>query len=113
MCLANLGGHDLAEFIDVLEQAKQTEGKPTIIFAYTVKGWGLPIAGHPLNHSMLLSAAQMEQLRKRLTLVKAKNGLTSLPIHGQASFVARPPSGLMPLLHHRSTSPQPMLCRNI
>ena len=25
--------------------------RPSIVFAYTVKGWGLPIAGDPLNHA--------------------------------------------------------------
>ena len=25
--------------------------RPSVVFAYTVKGWGLPIAGDPLNHS--------------------------------------------------------------
>jgi pyruvate dehydrogenase E1 component len=64
--LANLGGHDLAELIDVLGAAASGQGQPTIVFAYTIKGWGLPIAGHPLNHSMLLTAAQMEQVRNHL-----------------------------------------------
>ncbi len=61
---ANLGGHDLSELIEVLEQTNTTQ--PTIIFAYTIKGWGLPIAGHPLNHSTLLTAEQIEQLREQM-----------------------------------------------
>ena len=28
--------------------------RPSVVFAYTVKGWGLPIAGNPRNHSALL-----------------------------------------------------------
>ncbi len=31
--------------------------RPSVIFAFTIKGWGLPIAGHPLNHSAVLSPA--------------------------------------------------------
>jgi pyruvate dehydrogenase E1 component len=62
--IANLGGHDMQELLDVLGQAGSAPGRPTIIFAYTIKGWGLPIAGHPLNHSMLLSAEQIEALRE-------------------------------------------------
>jgi pyruvate dehydrogenase E1 component len=62
--LSDLGGHDLREIIGVLEQAAQPAAQPAVIFAYTIKGWGLPIAGHPLNHSMLLSAEQMEGLRE-------------------------------------------------
>jgi pyruvate dehydrogenase E1 component len=61
--LANLGGHDLEELIAVLERAVVQPAQPTVIFAYTIKGWGLPIAGHPLNHSMLLSAEQIDELR--------------------------------------------------
>ncbi len=66
--LSNLGGHDLAELLSVLNEADQTRGQPTIIFAYTIKGWGLPIAGHPLNHSMLLSNNQMETLRVQMNI---------------------------------------------
>ena len=42
-----------------------------MVFAYTVKGWGLPIAGNPRNHSALLSTAQIDELRERLGLTAA------------------------------------------
>jgi pyruvate dehydrogenase E1 component len=61
--ITNLGGHDIEELLSVLNQAGSVPGQPTIVFAYTIKGWGLPIAGHPLNHSMLLSPKQIDQLR--------------------------------------------------
>ncbi|HMP41522.1 MAG TPA: 1-deoxy-D-xylulose-5-phosphate synthase N-terminal domain-containing protein [Roseiflexaceae bacterium] len=64
--LANLGGHDLEALLEALEQAGAEPPQPTIIFAYTIKGWGLPIAGHPLNHSMLLSNEQIDALREKL-----------------------------------------------
>ncbi len=64
--VSNLGGHDLEELLAVLAQAEAEPERPTIIFAYTIKGWGLPIAGHPLNHSMLLNDAQIADLRERL-----------------------------------------------
>jgi len=68
--LANLGGHDLGELITVLDEAATPPAtgkpRPTIIFAYTVKGWGLPLAGHPLNHSMLLTEQQMATVRTTL-----------------------------------------------
>ncbi|CAN5629429.1 1-deoxy-D-xylulose-5-phosphate synthase N-terminal domain-containing protein [soil metagenome] len=66
--LANLGGHDLAELLTVLETATHNAGHPTIIFAYTIKGWGLPIAGHPLNHSMLLTDKQRGLVREQLNI---------------------------------------------
>ncbi|GAC1641535.1 MAG: 1-deoxy-D-xylulose-5-phosphate synthase N-terminal domain-containing protein [Herpetosiphon sp.] len=70
--LANLGGHDLAELLDVFKQADTTPGKPTVLFAYTVKGWGLPIAGHPLNHSMLLNSQQMKEVQESLGIKEGK-----------------------------------------
>ena len=39
--------------------------RPSVVFAYTVKGWGLPIAGDPLNHAALLSGEQIDALRSR------------------------------------------------
>ena len=42
-----------------------------MLFAYTVKGWGLPIAGNPRNHSALLSTDQVDQMRERLGLTLA------------------------------------------
>lgn len=64
--LANLGGHDLEELLSVLATADAEPRQPTILFAYTIKGWGLPIAGHPLNHSMLLSDEQIELVREQM-----------------------------------------------
>ena len=64
--LGDLGGHDLAMIVDAYDRAARVRGKPVVIIAYTIKGWGLPIAGDPLNHSMLLTAEQMEALRARL-----------------------------------------------
>ena len=35
--------------------ARETHDRPTVIFAYTIKGYGLEIAGRPQNHSALLT----------------------------------------------------------
>ncbi len=61
--LGDLGGHDFAELIKQLEAADSDTQRPSVLFAYTVKGWGLPLAGHPLNHSMLLKQEEIDQLR--------------------------------------------------
>ena len=37
--------------------------RPTLFIAYTVKGYGLPLAGHKDNHSGMMNPAQIEQLR--------------------------------------------------
>jgi pyruvate dehydrogenase E1 component len=59
----NLGGHDLAELVAAYRECDRVGDRPSVVFAYTVKGWGLPIAGDPLNHAVLLSAEQIESLR--------------------------------------------------
>jgi pyruvate dehydrogenase E1 component len=64
--LGDLGGHDIAELLKAFEQADATPGQPTVLFAYTMKGWGLPFAGDPLNHSALLTQPQIDELREAL-----------------------------------------------
>ncbi len=66
--VGNLGGHDLTEMIGVLEEADATADRPTVIFAYTIKGWRLPIAGDPQNHSKLLSVDEMSALGEELAI---------------------------------------------
>ncbi|HYI24334.1 MAG TPA: 1-deoxy-D-xylulose-5-phosphate synthase N-terminal domain-containing protein, partial [Thermomicrobiales bacterium] len=62
--IGNLGGHDLPKLIQILNEADQLDDAPVVIFAYTVKGWGLPFAGDPLNHSQLLTNDQLDTLRQ-------------------------------------------------
>jgi pyruvate dehydrogenase E1 component len=40
------------------------------VFAYTVKGWGLPMAGNPRNHSLLLTPEQVDELRAGIGLTR-------------------------------------------
>jgi pyruvate dehydrogenase E1 component len=60
--LGDLGGHDQAVLHDRLREA-DASAHPAVIFAYTVKGWGLPIAGDPLNHSALLTDDDLATVR--------------------------------------------------
>ncbi|MBH5338684.1 pyruvate dehydrogenase [Streptomyces pactum] len=62
--LRNLGGHDLAALDAAF--AAIDDDRPTVIFAYTVKGHGLPTEGHPQNHSSLLTTEQMTELAARV-----------------------------------------------
>ena len=64
--VSNLAGHDLPRLVEVLAEADAVEDAPIVVFAYTIKGFGLPLAGDPLNHSMLLSQAQMDELHVHL-----------------------------------------------
>ncbi|MFG2195933.1 pyruvate dehydrogenase [Streptomyces sp. NPDC048639] len=62
--IRNLGGHDLGALLDAYASIDDT--RPTVVFAYTVKGHGLPTAGHPQNHSSLLTGEQMTELAARV-----------------------------------------------
>ncbi|MFI0352621.1 transketolase-like TK C-terminal-containing protein [Actinomadura sp. 9N407] len=53
----DLGGHDLGLLLDTYRDVD--DDRPTVVFAYTIKGRGLPTEGHPNNHSALLTEAQM------------------------------------------------------
>ncbi len=54
----NLGGHDLPAVLEAMHGAHPS--KPTCFICYTVKGFGLPMAGHKDNHAGLMTPAQME-----------------------------------------------------
>ncbi len=56
----DLGGHDIDLLLDTYPTVDPT--RPTIMFAYTIKGRGLPTEGHPNNHSALLTGPQIEAL---------------------------------------------------
>ena len=62
--LRDLGGHDLLELRKAFRSVDNT--RPTVVFAYTVKGRGLPVEGHPGNHSALLTEEQYGQLAASL-----------------------------------------------
>jgi pyruvate dehydrogenase E1 component len=62
--LRNLGGHDMSALGEAFAAIDDT--RPTVIFAYTVKGCGLASEGHPQNHSSLLSSEQFAELAARV-----------------------------------------------
>ena len=66
--VTNLGGHDLACLLDAYRECDEVTDRPSVVFAYTVKGRGLPIAGDPLNHAALLSGTQIDELREELDI---------------------------------------------
>jgi pyruvate dehydrogenase E1 component len=67
--MTNLGGHDLETLVHSFRSVR--DDTPTCFFAYTIKGFGLPFAGHKDNHAGLMTAEQIGQLKTRL---KIKDG---------------------------------------
>ena len=66
--VTDLAGHDLGSLLDSFAQCDAEKDRPSVVFVYTVKGWGLPIAGNPRNHSALLTSEQIDEMRTRLGL---------------------------------------------
>ena len=62
--IGGLAGHDLDSLLTAFGEIEDT--RPTVIFAYTIKGNGLPNAGHPHNHSNLLKPEQLTQVAAEL-----------------------------------------------
>jgi pyruvate dehydrogenase E1 component len=60
--MGNLGGHDLSALLDAFEEAS-THDRPALFLCYTIKGFGLPLAGHKDNHAGLLTPKQMDGFR--------------------------------------------------
>ncbi|RJQ73803.1 pyruvate dehydrogenase [Pseudonocardiaceae bacterium YIM PH 21723] len=60
----DLGGHDQGSLDWAFHNID--DNRPTVIFAYTVKGWKLPTQGHPQNHSSLLKPEQFAELATQL-----------------------------------------------
>jgi pyruvate dehydrogenase E1 component len=66
--MTNLGGHDIETMIEAFRAAELDGDQPTCFIAYTIKGMGLPFAGHKDNHAGLMSPAQMEQFRAEMNI---------------------------------------------
>ena len=73
--MTNLAGHDLPTVLDAFHGIP--DDRPTCIIAYTIKGYGLPIAGHKDNHPGLMTEEQMERSAPKTASRPAPNGIAS------------------------------------
>lgn len=64
--IRDLGGHDIATLLEAFREADSASDRPSVVFAYTIKGRALPIEGHPSNHSALLTPEQYREVAWRL-----------------------------------------------
>ncbi|UVK49354.1 transketolase (plasmid) [Mesorhizobium sp. AR07] len=65
--MTNLGGHDLPSLLEAFAAARSND-RPTCFIAYTIKGFGLPLAGHKDNHSGLMTKDQMALFRASMSV---------------------------------------------
>ncbi|MGO1117810.1 1-deoxy-D-xylulose-5-phosphate synthase N-terminal domain-containing protein [Rhodovibrionaceae bacterium A322] len=64
--MANLGGHCLTSILEAFESIDHD--RPVCFLAYTVKGHGLPLAGHKDNHAGLMTVDQMAEFQNRMNV---------------------------------------------
>jgi pyruvate dehydrogenase E1 component len=89
---ADVGGHDLDLILDAYEAAAHEHDRPTVILAHTIKGWGLPFAGDPLNHTAVTSAAQIGELRRAHGIAEGDEWAGFDPASEEARFIGARPS---------------------
>jgi pyruvate dehydrogenase E1 component len=101
----DVGGHDLASVLEALAEAETVRDRPTVILAQTIKGWGLPLAAEVMNHTALLSQAQMERWRAELGIAPGEEW-TGFPEDSAEAALAR---RLPPLFRGATPSPVPQV----
>lgn len=62
--MTNLAGHDLESLMEAFDRCD--DDVPTLFLAYTIKGFGLPFAGHKDNHAGLMNPTQLAALRETM-----------------------------------------------
>jgi pyruvate dehydrogenase E1 component len=65
--MTNLAGHDLATLTEAFRAAAKSD-QPTCFLAYTIKGMGLPFAGHKDNHAGMMTVEQMDLFRRQMNV---------------------------------------------
>ncbi len=81
--MMNLGGQCLETLTDAF--ARTMDERPTVFLAYTIKGWGTPLAGHKDNHAGLMTRAQMAEFQAAMGVPE---GAEWEPMAGVADPVA-------------------------
>jgi len=61
---SDLGGHCMETLVEAFDAAQ--DDVPTLFIAWTIKGYGLPFAGHKDNHAGLMNPTQMAALRETM-----------------------------------------------
>jgi len=60
----DLGGHCMETLVEAFDAAQ--DDVPTLFIAWTIKGFGLPFAGHKDNHAGLMNPTQLATLREAM-----------------------------------------------
>jgi pyruvate dehydrogenase E1 component len=85
--MTNLGGHDMAALVEAFDGAQ--DDVPTLFIAYTIKGFGLPFAGHKDNHAGLMNPGQTEKLREAMGIAQGEEWEPWAGLGGNSAEAAR------------------------
>ena len=85
--MTNLAGHDMASLVEAFDAAQ--DEVPTLFIAYTVKGQGLPFAGHKDNHAGLMNPGQIAALRDRMGIAEGEEWAPFAGLGGNAAEAVR------------------------
>jgi pyruvate dehydrogenase E1 component len=85
--MTNLGGHDMEALVEAFDAAQ--DDVPTLFIAYTIKGHGLPFAGHKDNHAGLMNPGQIAALRERMGIAEGEEWEPYAGLGGNSAEAAR------------------------
>jgi pyruvate dehydrogenase E1 component len=104
--MTNLAGHDMESLLEAFHDAEGDQ--PTVFICYTIKGRGLPFAGHKDNHAGLMNPDQMAAFKAAMRIPDGAEwdrlaGL-ELPAGEIEGFLARSPNAAAS--QHRLEAPR-------
>ena len=67
---SDLGGHCMESLVEAFDSAQ--DDVPTLFIAWTIKGRGLPFAGHKDNHAGLMNPTQMAAFRESMGVAEGR-----------------------------------------
>ncbi len=110
--MTNLGGHCIETLVEAFAAAR--DERPTLFIAYTIKGFGLPFAGHKDNHAGLMNPRQIERLRDELGIAPGREwepygGLGDNAAAALRTFVASSPLARRAATRRADVVPVPAL----
>ncbi len=102
--MTNLAGHDLESVLAAFHAV--ADDRPTCFIAYTIKGYGLPFAGHKDNHAGLMNREQMATFQRAMQVPQGAEwepyaGL-DLPPERLSAFLAEVPLAQSAERRHRT-----------
>ncbi len=82
--MGNLGGHCVETLCEAFDTADHDQ--PTVFLAYTIKGWGTPLAGHKDNHAGLMTREQMDEFRSSMGVATGSEWEPMACVHDKAGL---------------------------